>query len=102
MPYTFIPRDSTVEINCTAQETSYTPFWLINLAGDTKNAFLQFTQRGELNAHGVYELPQVDIPGMASTVRLLINDTERNNQTVMQCDQSATETSITTLFVFGK
>ena len=39
----------------------------------------------ELNVHGVYELPQTEIPEMPTTLRLLINDITRNNQTVIDC-----------------
>ena len=93
-----------MEIKCTAKETDYTPFWSIDLANDMKDFSLQFTggQKEQLNAHGVYELPQTDRPGMPPTLRLLINDTARNNQTIIQCDQGATSTSSTTLFVLSK
>ena len=103
--YLFAPRESTVEINCTAGETSYLPSWLIDLANDTKMSSLQFTnlnQKEQLNAHSVYQLPQIETPGMPLTLRLLINDTLRNNQTKIQCDRSATSESTTTLFVVGK
>ena len=102
MPHIFVPRESTMEIKCTAKEMDYTPFWLIDLANDIKDSSLQFTsgQKKQLNTHGVYELP--DRPEMPSTLRLLINDTARNNQTIIQCDQGTTSTSTTTLFVLSK
>ena len=102
MPYIFVPRESTVEINCTAQDRSYSPSWFINLANDTKDFPLSFIQKDELNDHGVHELPRIERPGMPPTLRLLINDTSRNNQTVIICDQSATTSSTTILFVLGK
>ena len=104
VPHIFAPRESTVEINCTAGETGYTPFWSIDLANDTKESFLQFNlhQKEQLNAHNVYQLPQIETPGMPPTLRLLINDTIQNNQTRIQCDRSATSESATTLFVVGK
>ena len=77
VPQIFAPRESTVEIRCTAGERSYSPFWLIDQANDTKRYFLQFirNQEGQLNAHNVYQLPQIETPGMPPTLRLLINDT---------------------------
>ena len=104
VPHIFAPRESTVEIKCTAGERSYTPFWSIDLANDTKRSFLQFNrnQEEQLNAHSVYQLPQIETPGMPLTLRLLINDTLRNNQTKIQCDRSETNESTTTLFVIGK
>ena len=103
VPHIFAPRESTVEIRCTAGERNYTPFWLIDLANDVKTFPLQFiNQEEQLNAHSVYQLPQIETPGMPPTLRLLINDTVRNNQTRIQCDRSATSESTTTLFVVGK
>ena len=103
VPYIFAPRESTVEIECTAGERSYSPFWLIDLANDVKIFPLQFiNQEEQLNAHGVYQLPQIVTPGMPPTLRLLINDTIRNNQTRIQCDRSETSESTTTLLVVGK
>ena len=102
VPYLFVPRESTVEINCTARDGSYRPFWLIDLSNDTKDFPLRFADQQELfNARGVYQLPQIETPGMPTTVRLLINDTQRNNQTDIHCDQSETTGSTTTLFVLG-
>ena len=105
VPHVFAPRESTVEIRCTAGERSYTPSWLIDLANDTKMFSLHFNnlnQKEQLNAHSVYQLPPIVTPGMPPTLRLLINDTIRNNQTRIQCDKSATSVSTTTLFVVGK
>ena len=104
VPYIFAPRESTVEIRCTAGERNYTPFWLIDLANDVKTFPLQFiNQEEQLNAHSVYQLPPIVTSGMPPTLRLLINDTIRNNQTRILCDRSATSSvSTTTLFVVGK
>ena len=75
VPYLFVPKESTVEIHCTARERSYSLFWLIDLANATKNFSLQFiNQEEQLNAHNVYQLPQIETPGMPPTARLLIND----------------------------
>ena len=95
----FIPSGSTLELNCTSHERRS---WLIDLRqNSTAGIPLSFDLiQEQLNAHGVFELPQIDAPGMPSTLRLLINDTARNNQTLIRC-QGATTFSTTTLFVLG-
>ena len=100
MPQLLIPIGSNVEINCTAAVgTSDPPFWAIDLAADLSTTRLQFTNRkGQLNAHGVYELPRIETP---LTLRLLINDTAINNQTEISCEPGA-ETITTILYVFGE
>ena len=100
MPQILIPIGSNVEINCTAAvDTTDPPFWAIDLATDSTTTRLQFTNRkGQLNAHGVYELPQIETP---LTLRLLINDTAINNQTEINCEPGA-ETITTILHVFGE
>ena len=99
--YVFAPQDSTIIINCTAD--SEHAFWSIDLANDSVSSQHQFSSREDiLNDHGVYELPQIETPEMPPTLRLLINDTIRNNQTRIQCDRKATSESTTTLFVVGK
>ena len=102
MPHLLVPQGSYVEINCTAAvDNSNTPFWVIDLANDSRDIQLQFSNRKQqLNAHGVYELPRIETPGMPPTLRLLINDTIINNQTEINCEHDALFT--TTLIVFGK
>ena len=100
MPQLLVPTSSNVEINCTAAVgTADPPFWAIDLAADSSTTRLQFTtQKGQLNAHGVYELPRIETP---LTLRLLINDTAINNQTEINCDTEI-ETIFTILYVFGE
>ena len=100
MPQLLVPNGSNVEINCTAAlGTTDPPFWAIDLAADLSTTRLQFTNRkGQLNTHGVYELPPIETP---LTLRLLINDTEINNQTEINCEPGA-ETITTILHVFGE
>ena len=94
----FVSQNSSVQMNCTLTDS---PFWSIDLAEDASTVPLQFVTRGELlNAHGVYELPQIETPGMPPTLRLLINDTARNNQTEIIC-AGLRESIETTLFVDG-
>ena len=100
VPYVFAPQESTIVINCTADGQQ--PFWSIDLANDSVSTQHQFSTRRELlNAHGVYELPQIEIPGMPSTLRLLINDTEVNNQTEILCN-GENKSIHTTLFIISK
>ena len=55
-----------------------------------------------LNDYGLYELQQVSgAEGEPSTQRLLINDTERNNQTTVKCIGGDRDVLVTTLFVYG-
>ena len=78
------------------------PLWSVDLAGDPFPVRFQFnTHSATLNHHGVYELPSVTNheTGMI-TLRLLINDTAGNNQTLIDC-AGIDESFLTTLFVFG-
>ena len=86
-------------INCIAD--SEQPFWSIELANDSTGTQHQFSSREDLlNDHGVYELPQIETPGMSPTLRLFINDTIGNKSIV---NYSTVTTSIsTTLFTIGK
>ena len=62
---------------------------------------LPFSNRREqLNAHGVYELTSVESTDMLPILSLLINDTERNNQTLIVCTRSSDSPEIR-LFVYG-
>ena len=72
------------------------PIWSIDLANDSVS-----TQQHILNAHGVYELPRIETPGMPPTLRLLINDTALNNQTEIFCTGESTSNH-STLFILGK
>ena len=87
MKYLLVPNleCSTVRINCKTDSDS--PFWSINLSNDSINAVIQFHFRAkQLNDHGVYELPPIKTPdAMAPILRLLINDTQRNNLTEIKC-----------------
>jgi hypothetical protein len=84
LPYLFAPQESTIIITCAAVDEH--AFWSIDLANDSVSTQYQFGNREEiLNAHGVYELPQIETPGMPPTLRLMINDTTGNNQTEILC-----------------
>ena len=98
-PYLFVPQDATVQINCTADSNS--PFWAIDLANDSTSVQYQFGRSDQieiLNAHGIYELSRIETPETI-IMRLLINNTEVNNQTEIHCSD---EVSTLILFVFRK
>ena len=99
-PYLFIPRNSTIEMNCTALDEFRSPSWSIDIASDAVTILLQFPGEGEdLNAHGLF---QIEEPGTPSAiVRLLINNTAANNQTVINCNRRGALTT-TTIFVFSR
>ena len=91
-----VPPNSTVEIYCRLEENTE-PVLLIDLAEDTVG-LLPFSSRRELlNEHSVFELPHVTPP----TLGLLVNDTNRNNQTVIVCS-GVEESRQTILFIQGR
>ena len=70
MPHILAPVNSTIIINCTAKGAE-NPIWSIDLANDSVSTQYQFSSRQHiLNAHGVYELPRIETPGMPLTLRL--------------------------------
>ena len=99
----FLHRDSSAFLNCTLTNDASEPFWGIDLSNDTIMRELQFvgSQTDQLNSRGVYKLPSIETLGLPQILRLLINDTARNNQTLITCTGS-TETVETTLFVYGR
>ena len=102
MPHILVPNGSNVDIYCKAAHADDPrPVWAIDLAADSSvNSPLQFsTRKRRLNDHGVYELPQIAAP-LTLDLRLLINNTAINNQTVIQCERG--EYITTVLHVFGE
>ena len=96
-PYLFVPQNSTVTMNCTTTGSEDDPvFWAADLASDASLVQFRAGDR-RFNDHGLYELPRT---GMPPTLRLFINDTERNNQTNIYCNRDVE--LFTTLFIFGK
>ena len=97
--FIYAPHNASVYINCTTNSSN--PFWSINLAGDNVDSFLPFFPRGEdLNNEGLYD---IGVAGgtVPPTLRLLINDTEVNNQTMIECVGRAV-THRTVIFLYGK
>ena len=83
-----VPLNSTVEISCTLNDSNRS-YWSIDLANDGTDSQKQFVelggQRALLNSYGIYELSSIESEGNPLTLRLLINDTESNNQTKIFC-----------------
>ena len=100
-PYLFIPRNSTIEMNCTSLDESRLPSWSIDIANDAVTIPIQFTIEDtiDLNAYGLFKIEEPGTP--STTVRLLINNTAVNNQTVINCIRRGAQAT-TTLFVVSR
>ena len=95
-PFLLVPQGSSVRMTCRADRNSPTIFWSIDLAIDTSTVQYQFPNGATtLNNAGVYELPREK---NATTLGLLINDTAKNNGTVIHCNRGL----MSTLLVLGK
>ena len=98
-----VPVNSTVLINCTTNQSH--PHWLIDVPAPgipPKTFSVVGGQKTFLNQNGLYELQKVSINGDPSTrLRLLINNTELNNQTVVKCIGHDRDILETTLFMYG-
>ena len=97
-----VPLASTVLLSCTSP-THSDPLWSVDLASDSSPVRFQFnTHSARLNARGLYELPSVtDHETRMTTLRLLINNTAMNNQTLIDCAGGLGKSFLTTLFVLG-
>jgi hypothetical protein len=94
--FVYVPHNASVYINCITDSSS--PFWSIDPAEDGLDSFLPFTTRGEaLNNEGLYNINVA----AEMTLRLLINDTEVNNQTKIEC-VGETVVLRTVIFLYGK
>ena len=80
-PYLMVPRNSTIFLNCTTNEDS--PFWTIDLPDEDDTQYRSIDR--VFNANGFYELPPIEAPEMPTVLRLLINNTSRNNRTKVIC-----------------
>ena len=101
MPSLLLPlTTSAVEIRCILNSTEPRTFWSVNLGSDS-SGFQYRTEsivdRETLADYGVFELPKIEGAGEPLTLRLLINDTARNNQTRVLCASKQP----TTLLLFG-
>jgi hypothetical protein len=94
--FVYVPHNASVYINCTTDSSS--PFWVVNPAEDGLDISLQFATRGEaLNNEGLYDLNVA----AEMTLRLLINNTEVNNQTKIECVGETVHLR-TVIFLYGE
>jgi hypothetical protein len=95
-----MPHNASVYINCTLESQGLL-FWSIKHADFPLDLQFSETTRQELNNRGLYELPP--IPGMAPILRLLINETEVNNNTEIKCSSLEIDVGVreTTLYLYG-
>ena len=97
--FVYVPHNASVYKNCTTDSDN--PFWSIDPAGDGLETPLQFSTRREaLNNEGLFNI-EVSEGTVPPTLRLLINDTEVNNQTVIECVGEIV-THRTVIFLYGK
>lgn len=96
----YMPHNASVYINCTL-ESQGSLFWSIKHADFLIDLQFSDTTRQELNNRGLYELSP--IPGMAPILRLLINETEVNNNTEIKCSSLDVTVDVrqTTLYLYG-
>ena len=99
-PYLLVPLNSTVLITCIT--TSDSPFWLIDLRYDGISVAIPLVTSYEvLNNKGIYEIESPSMP--VNEIQLLINDTEKNNQTLILCVGTAeSEQYEATVFLYSK
>ena len=102
--YLLVPVNSTVLINCTTDRSS--PHWSIDLPVAhivTSINFLLPDGIMLLNEYGLYQLHNREdiIEEQPFTLRLLINNTQLSNQTVVKCVGENQAILATTLFVYG-
>ena len=93
-PDVMVPRHCTeLLIDC---NRTGNPFWAVDLPGVATH--YQFhTREKQLNERGVY-----NVSGPPNTLRLLINDTEQNDQTVVYCNGDTREEHRTRIMIYGK
>ena len=92
-------QTSTVEIHCTFK-TESRAFWSVDLGNDSSGLHYRteiVQDQQTLADFGVFELPPIETAREQPTLRLLINDTARNNQTRVFCGRKQS----TTLLLFG-
>ena len=83
----------------------YNPVWSILLSGTTAISHFSFPLTVDLlNSRGFYEILVPEEPGTLKTIQLLINSTQRNNGTLVKCNDVVSPTlfSETNLIVIGK
>ena len=96
---TYIPQNSLIYVTCNS-ERDQGPHWLILLANKTAAIDFDYLSSAKLlNDRGIYKIEQQT----NVTLRLLINSTESNNGTMIQCNDANTggRISETTIIIPG-
>ena len=99
-----MPHNSSLLMNCTLDSITQKAAWAIVLSGLTDPSPVQFERSLVLlNNRSFYNLPDIT-SGDQKIIRLLVNATEGNNGTVVQCidTETASIISMTTIMIFGK
>ena len=98
-----MPQNSVAHINCSfVNHESQHVLWSIQLAGS--RSISQFAvSKVLLNSRGLFEQSSVSMD-RKTTIRLILNSTDENNGSVVQCDEakSASILFATTITVYGK
>ena len=97
-PSLLVPlKSSTVEIHCTSEQTLSPTAWAIDLGNDSSG--FQYRTEIEADRHTLadYGIFKLETAGKPPSLRLLINDTARNNQTKILCGSILS----TTMLLFG-
>ena len=96
---TYVPQNSSIHMTCTG-ERNQVLYWSIQLAdSETDTQFDYPSSISILNGHSIYEIGI----NASDTIGLLINNTEGNNASIIQCVDGNTVTTIsqTTLIIIS-
>ena len=98
--FLFIPRDSTIKMSCTSLHQTKSPIWSIDLASEEGPFQHRFGSDGDdiLHTNGLFKMEE---PGTPTLVRLLINNTAVNNQTVIHCNRHGAQATAT-IFILSR
>ena len=100
---TYIPQNASVQINCTVEGSTWNLAWSIQLAGSDNSIRFKFHHSIMLlNNRGFFKLPDMTTE-RRKTIRLVVNSTDENNGTEIQCIDPGTAITVneTTIVVFG-
>ena len=87
-------------MSCTSLHQTKSPIWSIDLASDEGPFQHRFGSDGDdiLHTNGLFKMEE---PGTPTLVRLLINNTAVNNQTVIHCNRHGAQATAT-IFILSR
>ena len=100
---TYIPQNTSVQMNCTVEGSTRNLAWSIQLAGSDNSIRFKFNHSIMLlNNRGFFKLADMTTE-RTKTIRLVVNSTDGNNGTEIQCIDPGTAVTVneTTIVVFG-